>query len=76
MTEKDLKILFEQGVLVSIALVSNPMSAGMNLEVSTKNGKQYAISSKREDRRVFKSYEAAFKVAKSIGFKNINCIIL
>jgi hypothetical protein len=74
MNESQLVILFNQGVLMSATLVSNPMGKGYLLQFGTKNGDVYTLSSFRSDARVFKTFDLAARVVQSIGFKSMTVI--
>jgi len=75
MDEKQLTALFNAGLLTSVVLVLNPMGKGFLLQFTAKDNKTYTLSSFRVDARVFKTYDLAAKVAKSIGFKTMTIIL-
>jgi hypothetical protein len=75
MDEKQVSILFNEGVLVSAMLVLNPMDKGFLLQFNSKNGEVYTLSSYRSDARIFKTYDLAARVVKSIGFKSMTVIL-
>lgn len=74
MDEKQLSILFKEGVLMSATLVSNPMGKGYLLQFNSRTGDVYMLSSFRSDARIFKTFDLAARVAQSIGFKSMTVI--
>jgi len=68
---KDLRMLFDSGVLTKATITPNIMGNGYIVTVDAKNNKQYIISGQRSKGkpRVFKSIDAAAKNANYIGFQ-------
>lgn len=70
---KDLRILFDSGVLTSATVSPNILGGGYIVTIIGKNNKQYVISRQRSksEARIFKSIDAAVKNTHDIGFKTI-----
>lgn len=70
---KELKILFDNGVLKRPIITRNVMGEGYIVNVDAKNNNHYCISGQRTkgEPRVFKSIDAAAKNAHDIGFKQV-----
>ena len=70
---KDLKMLFDSGVLIKAIITTNIMGDGFIVSISAKNNKHYVVSGQRTkgEPRVFKSIDAAAKNATDIGFREV-----
>jgi hypothetical protein len=74
MQEGQLRVLFECGDLKSVAIVGVPMSSAWCLQFTRKNGQQLLLDSQRTAPRCFKTLDAAFSSALSLGFRQAKVI--
>ena len=70
---KELRMLFDSGVLIKAIITKNIMGDGYIVSIDGKNNKHYVISSQRTkgEPRVFKSIDAAAKNANDVGFQTV-----
>ena len=72
---KDLKILFDNGALITATITNQILDNGYIVIFEAKDkSKKYHISGQRTqgEPRVFKTIDAATRNAREIGFKNIS----
>lgn len=71
---RDLKLLFDAGTLRSAKIVP-ANNDYWNLKVEMKEDKDdLVMSSQRADKRIFKTIDAAYSAAVSIGFKEVRIL--
>jgi hypothetical protein len=64
----ELKILFHAGNLTGVNIIKYPMSVEWALEFTRKSFSPALLSSQRSEVRLFKTLDAAFRVAHKLGF--------
>lgn len=69
---KELNVLFGAGRLASASILKFPMSDHWVLQINQKSGAPVMLSSQRSDVRLFRTIDAAFKVARDIGFIKVS----
>lgn len=74
---KDLRILFDSGVLTKATITNNILGQGYIVTVSAKDKKQYNLCGQRTqgEPRVFKSIDAAVRNISDIGFREVTVTI-
>ena len=72
MEQKDLKLLFDSGVLTKAHIVRAFMSDGYYLRFDRKGKLDpvFVTTRRGDDPRVFKTVEAVFEASKNIGFRS------
>lgn len=74
MQESELRILFDSGDLKTAAIVNVPMSRDWCLQFTRKNGQEVLLDSQRVTPRRFKTLDAAFSSALSLGFRQAKVV--
>lgn len=69
MQESELRTLFECGDLKSVSILKIPMTEHWYLQFSRKSGPEVLLDSQRTSPRRFKTLDAAFSTAETIGFR-------
>lgn len=64
---KELKTLFEHGVITDFKAVSEPMGVGFVLMVGTSGGGSEVLETATGERRVFSAIASCLKTARDIG---------
>lgn len=68
---KQLEILFAAGYLTSATAAKYPLSDKWALQFARKSAPDIVMSSQRSEVRLFKTIDAAFNAARSVGFIKI-----
>lgn len=69
MKENELRLLFDSGRLKSASIVPYLLSNEWCLQLELKDADQVLMDAQRSSPRRFKTLDAAFKAAKSLGFQ-------
>lgn len=75
MQEAETKLLFDNGILTAAEIVRSPLSDSWIIQLHLKKGAPVNLDSQRSSPRSFKTLDAAFHVAHSIGFREVKVII-
>ena len=71
MKENELRLLFESGRLQAAAIVPYLLTSEWCLQLEIKGSSPVLMDAQRSSPRRFKSLDAAFKAAKSLGFRMV-----
>ena len=63
MIEKEIQLLFNAGQLKRVSIIPVIMSQGWCLQFDRTKGQPFAMDAQRASPRVFKTIDAAFKIA-------------
>jgi hypothetical protein len=74
MHEKEIKLLFDAGVLKAVTILKQPLSSGWYLQFNQKGGDTFVMAAQRTPTRVFKTLDAAFRTVHDIGFEQATVI--